>query len=141
MHGERRRFYRHSFSFPLYIEKEKDSPILTHSVDLSMGGIGFMWTRSIPSGTPVTVTIKLGESPVYLEARVIYSRGENSNRTGELYRIGAVFHNPPFGFREKLAEEILRVVVYQNQFGNLNGHPISEEEAARRYREKTTATI
>ena len=62
---EKRRFYRHPIQVPIRLDVSRDSrPGQANSVDLSLGGISFLWPRKLNKGSSIEIGIPVKFTPV-----------------------------------------------------------------------------
>ncbi len=125
---EKRNFLRHPISVPLEVETEPRTPENTsRSIDLSQGGLCFLWGENLSKGSPIFITIPVKNKNFKIKARVAYT--EKMNPSG-FFRIGAAFVDYTSAFHAKLAEETIEILLYRKKISEERGQEISEEAAA-----------
>jgi hypothetical protein len=97
-------------------------------VDLSLGGLAFLWTELIPEGTRLLLSIPFEKQLFKMNAHVTHS--QKDTETG-LFKTGVCFEDSVSSFRAKLAEEIIQIRQYCEKMSLLRGRQFSEEEAAK----------
>ena len=130
---ERRKFFRHPIHAPIKVkleasEGQSNSPI--ESLDLSLGGLSFLWPRKLPKGSPILLTLPVKNKVFEIHSRVVWIKEDR--KTGK-FRVGACFTDCPGAFTARLAEEALEILQYQKTLSRQLGKELSEEEAASRW--------
>lgn len=134
MELERRSSLRHPIQVPIQVRVAgDDTSRKSQTGDLSEGGLHFYWNRELSRGTALSVTIPVMSRLFQMVGAVVYSQKDSLTN---LYRTGVSFEEPGSSFRAKLAEEILRIQKFQEEASRTAGHPLSEEEAARKWIKK-----
>lgn len=129
MGSEKRKFFRHPIKVPIQLTQvENTPPSNSRAVDLSQGGLAFLWTEPIPEGTRLKLSIPVEQQLFNMNAHVTHSEKDES--TG-LFRTGVSFEDSASSFHAKLAEEILRIRQFCEKISLLRGRQFSEEEAAK----------
>ncbi len=128
---EKRKFLRHPISVPIQLEvnREKEA-IASESLDISLGGLCFLWTRKLSKGHRLQVTIPVKEKLFRISAKVAYSKEDR--KTGK-FKTGISFLDSPSAFRAKMAEEALEILEYRKIISEKLGKEISEEAAAKQW--------
>lgn len=128
---EKRGFIRHPINAPveLHLLTEK-KPIRSEAVDLSLGGLSFLWRNKIGRGEVIDLSIQIKEKIFSIRARVVFSK---SDRITGKYKTGVCFLDRPGAFKAKIAEEALEIMEYRKSLSQELGRDIPEEEAARRW--------
>lgn len=137
MNDNRRRFPRHPFAFPIHVAKKEEEFIVTHSTDVSMGGLCFYWNEPLEEGEEIDVSIPIEKNTYNMDSKVAYAcpdREQNGR-----YRIGVAFCSENRSFRESLAKEALDFLDFYQKLTLRKGRQISEEDAAREWFEKKPA--
>lgn len=104
--------------------------IASKTRNISLGGLSFRWPNRLPKGSNVTIEIPIGQKIFDLNARIIYAK---ENKESSDFHVGAVFTDFPSSFKARLAEEILRILEFQNKLRRELGCDLTEEEAAERW--------
>jgi c-di-GMP-binding flagellar brake protein YcgR len=129
MDNEKRKFFRHPLKVPIQLMQIEDGPPLSsRAVDLSRGGLAFLWTEPFPEGTRLLLAIPFEKQLFKMNAHVAHS--QKDTETG-LFKTGVCFEDPASSFHAKLAEEIIQIRQYREKMSLLRGRELSEEEAAR----------
>ena len=129
MDNEKRKFFRHPIKVPIQLTQVEDSPLVnSRAVDLSQGGLAFLWTKYIPEGTRLRLSIPFGKQLFKMNAHVAHSKKDTT--TG-LFKTGVCFEDSASSFHAKLAEEIIQIRQYREKMSILRGRQLSEEEAAK----------
>lgn len=134
MEDNRRRFPRHPFSFPIQVAKKEEGVIVTHSTDVSMGGLCFYWNEPLEEGEEIDISIPIEKNTFMMDSKVAYACPDRMH-TGR-YRIGVSFRGENRNFRECLAKEALDFLDFYQKLTRRTGREISEEEAAREWFER-----
>lgn len=108
----------------------EDSVLPSASRDISLGGLNFSWSRKLPKGASVVLTIPVRETEFDVRAKVAYAR---ESRVPSRFEIGVQFVDTPGAFRARLAEEVIQILEYRKKISREAGRDISEEEAARQW--------
>ncbi len=125
---ERRKFFRHRISVPLQLSQpDADSPFLTQSSDVSLGGLCFLWRKRLTRGKVLNITIPVKERLFVLQGKVAYC---HEDRKSGRYRMGVSFLDSSSAFKAKLAEEALEIIEYRKKLSKEQGREVPEEEAA-----------
>ena len=134
---EKRRFYRHPMSVPLMLStaKEKNEGP-SRSLDVSLGGLSFLWPRKLPKGSFIDINIAVQNKFFEIKSRVAYTTEDR--KTGG-FRTGVCFTDYPSAFMAKLAEEMLEILRYRKRLSRELGREIPEEEAASQWIQKYAA--
>lgn len=128
---EHRQFYRHPIHCPIQVRKSRDRQAeCLESVNISEGGLCFFCEHSLAPETAIEVDIPIREKFFHIRAKVVYSRADM--RTN-LFKTGVTFQDTDSLFKAKLAEEILAIEKFRQSLVQLEGHDVSEEEAARQW--------
>ncbi len=131
---ERRYFYRHRVPIPIRIKTKANGELMpSQSIDLSYGGLGFLWERPLDEGSIIFITVPVKDEVFDLRARVAYS--ERDDNRG-LYHIGATFLDEITAFKARLAEQVLEIMRYRQHMSRTLRREVSEEEAATRWIER-----
>ena len=137
MAQEKRRFFRHPIHVPLSLRLDVDAtPTSSQAMDLSLGGLSFLWSSRLIKGHLIRLSIAVKEKLFDVKGRVAYSIEDR--RTGK-YRSGISFVDSPSAFRAKLAEEALEILRYRNELSRELGREVSEDEAAQRWIQQNAA--
>ncbi len=129
MENEKRKFFRHPIKVPIQLTRvENDPPVNSRAVDLSQGGLAFLWTESFPEGTRLLLSIPFERQLFKMNAHVAHS--ERDTETG-LFKTGVRFEDSASSFHAKLAEEIIQIRQFREKMSLLRGRQFSEEEAAK----------
>lgn len=131
---ERRQSLRYPIRVRIRLQLGVD-PAVIHSQtgDLSEGGLHFLWMQALAKGSPLRVTLPILDRAFKMTGRVAYS---NRDVVTGLFRIGVAFREPSSAFRMKLAEEILRIQKFREEYSQEEGYEISDEEAAVKWIQK-----
>ncbi|HTL70781.1 MAG TPA: PilZ domain-containing protein [Candidatus Eisenbacteria bacterium] len=136
MSEEKRRFFRHPIHAPLslHLDAETDAP--SEALDLSLGGLSFLWSSRLAKGHLIRVSIAVKEKLFDVKGRVAYS--VEDRKTGK-FRSGISFVDSPSAFRAKLAEEALEILRYRSELSRELEREVSEDEAAHRWIQQNAA--
>ncbi len=131
---DKRKFFRHPITVPILIQllRGKDANT-TESINISQGGLAFLWTEEFGEGEQLRITIPVKEKQFKIKARVAYSR--KCMKTG-LFQTGVAFLDYVSAFQAKLAEETIEILEYQKNLSKRLGHEVPEEEAAKQWIQK-----
>ena len=125
---ERRQYFRHPISVPIRLRVAAyDRSFNSNSSDISLGGLNFSWSKKLPKGTVLDLTIPVKEKSFEVKARVVFSKEDKKTAR---YHTGVSFTDFPSAFKAKLAEEVLQILEFRKSLSRELGHEISEEEAA-----------
>ncbi len=125
---EKRRFYRHPISVPLNLSTAKTKRTAqSRSLDVSLGGLSFLWPQKLPKGSSVKISIPVKNKLFGIKSRVAYAVEESG--TGK-FRTGVCFMDHSDAFMARLAEELIEILQYRNELSQELGREIPEEEAA-----------
>lgn len=125
---ERRKFFRHPIRVPIRLRlRSRADEVASQSLDLSLGGLNFVWPRKLTRGTLLDISIPVKEKLFELRAKVVYSK---EDRKTARYSTGVSFVDFPSAFRARLAEEVLEILEFRKTISREAGHEVSEEEAA-----------
>ena len=128
MNKERRQHLRHPIRVPIKVRLgKKDITLKAQTGDLSQAGMQFLTAEQIPKGTPIDVTIPIGDRVFRLYGWVVWTAPDPKSG---LFKAGVSFDQPVMAFRAKLAEEVGRIQQFRNETERKTGRPVSEEEAA-----------
>jgi len=128
---ERRQFFRHPISVPIRLRVATHERLLTSSSsDISLGGLNFSWSKKLPKGTLIDITIPVKERFFDVKAKVVYSKEDKKTAR---FRTGVSFTDFPSAFKARLAEEVLQILEYRKMISRELGHEVSEEEAASKW--------
>ena len=131
---ERRHFMRHPIHVPIAVHvSHAGDPHRSEAMDLSQGGLSFLWKRKLPNGRDLNIDIPVKEKHFKIKARVVYCAADK--KTG-FFRTGVSFLDVTSAFRAKLAEEALEIMAYRKKISRETGHPVSEEKAAEEWIKK-----
>ena|SRR3989338_7121548 len=135
---DKRRFYRHPISVPIALSSsDKKNEGRSHSLDVSLGGLSFVWPHRLSRGALVDVNITVKEKLFEIKSKVAYAKQDGE--TGQ-FRTGVCFTDYPSAFMARLAEEMLEIMEYRKNLRRELGREISEEDAAaewiKRYADK-----
>ena len=134
---EKRRFYRHPISVPLSLSAaEETKEARSESLDVSLGGLSFLWPRKLPKGALVGVNIAVKDKLFEIKSKVAYTKEDS--KTGK-FRTGVSFTDYPSAFMARLAEEMLEILRYRKNLSRELGREIPEEEAASQWIRKYAA--
>ncbi len=129
--SEHRQFYRHPIHCPIRVRAAEDPQLERfESVNISEGGLCFFCEHSLPPETSVEVDIPIREKFFHIRARVVYCC---EDRETNLFKTGVTFQDADSLFKAKLAEEILAIEHFRESLIRLEGHEVSEEDAARQW--------
>ena len=136
--NDKRRFYRHPISVPISLNSsDKKNEGRSHSLDVSLGGLSFVWPHRLSRGALVDVNITVKEKLFEIKSKVAYAKQDGE--TGQ-FRTGVCFTDYPSAFMARLAEEMLEIMEYRKNLRRELGREISEEDAAaewiKRYADK-----
>ena len=135
--SEKRRFYRHPISVPITLNSAKDqSGGSSQSLDVSLGGLSFLWPRKLPKGALVGVNIAVKDKLFEIKSKVAYAKEDL--KTGK-FRTGVCFTDYPSAFMARLVEEMLEILRYRKNLSRELGREIPEEEAASEWIKKYAA--
>lgn len=123
---EKRRFYRHPVHVPIRLET-LNKPC--RSVDLSLGGMSFVWPDALTKSAPLKIDIPVKDKLFHLSGQVVHCRAH----TPSGYIVGVRFIDYPSAFKARLAEELLQIMEYRTQISRDLGRELTEEEAADRW--------
>jgi hypothetical protein len=125
---EKRNFLRHPVHVPIVIRPlRRDVAGESRSLDVSQGGLSFLWTKKLSKRALVHVTIPVKDKLFTVKGKVVYSE----KNTGSVhFRTGISFADRDSAFQAKLAEETLEILEYQKKISREAGRSVSEEEAA-----------
>lgn len=127
-HHERRHYLRHPIHVPIAVHLSQGKDLQkSEAMDLSQGGLSFLWKKKLPNGRDLSIDIPVKEKHFKVKARVVYCAEDR--RTG-FFRMGVSFRDVTSAFRAKLAEEALEIMAYRSKISKEAGHAVSEEEAA-----------
>lgn len=128
---EKRSFIRHPIHAPmrLHIPTEKE-PVSSEALDLSLGGLSFLWRSKLLRGETIGLSILIKEKVFSINACVVFS--EEDRKTGK-YKTGVCFMDRPSAFKAKIAEEALEIIEYRKSLSKELGRNVSEEEAAKKW--------
>jgi hypothetical protein len=127
---ERRKYFRHPIQVPLKLKPAHRPGSFSESRDISLGGLNFIWSRKLPRGTLLDITIPVKEKLFELRARVTFSREDR--RTAH-FLTGVSFVDFPSAFKARLAEEVLQILEFRKTLSRDQGREVSEDEAAARW--------
>lgn len=131
---EKRHFYRHPMSVPIALTTpEEKSDRESRSLDVSFGGLSFLWPSRLSAGSFVNVHIPVKDKLFEIKSRVAYSAEDG--KTGR-FRVGVCFADHPSAFMARFAEQTLEILRYHKDLCRELGHEVSEEEAANQWIEK-----
>ena len=134
---EKRRFYRHPISVPITLSAAKEKKEgRSESLDVSLGGLSFLWPRRLPKGVLVDVNIAVKDKLFGIKSRVAYAM---EDRKSGKFRTGVCFTDYPGAFMARLAEEMLEILRYRKELSRELGREIPEEEAASQWIQKYAA--
>ena len=134
---EKRRFYRHPIGVPISLSATKEKRGgRSKSLDVSLGGLSFLWPRKLPKGALVGVNIAVKDKLFEIPSTVAYTQ---ENRKSGKYRTGVCFTDYPSAFMARLAEEMLEILQYRKDLSQELGREIPEEEAASEWIKKYAA--
>src|SRR3989338_7886427 len=108
---DKRRFYRHPISVPIALSSsDKKNEGRSHSLDVSLGGLSFVWPHRLSRGALVDVNITVKEKLFEIKSKVAYAKQDGE--TGQ-FRTGVCFTDYPSAFMARLAEEMLEIMEYR----------------------------
>src|SRR3989338_3942310 len=126
---DQRKFFRHPIECPIQV-REMTEPRLARckSENISAGGLCFFFDHKVPPETSIEVDIPVQDKLFHLHGRVVYSEEDKKTRR---FKVGISFEDTDSLFKVKLAEEILAIEKLRKSLERVEGHKVSEEEAAR----------
>ncbi len=133
-YAEKRRFYRHPIGVPITlntVNEKKEG--LSRSIDVSLGGLSFLWPRRLSKGSLIDINIAVKDKLFEIQSKVAYIKEDR--KTGK-FRTGVCFTDYPSAFMARLAEQMLEIIQYRKNLSQELGQEITEEEAASRGIEK-----
>lgn len=134
---EKRSFIRHPIHTPLQLHIPTEAaPIPSEAVDLSLGGLSFLWRNRLPRGENINLDILIKEKIFSINARVVFSKEDR--KTGK-YRTGVCFVDRPSAFKARIAEEALEIIEYRKNLSKELGRSVTEEEAAKKWVQRFAA--
>ena len=113
----------------LQLAKKEDS-FLSQSLDLSLGGLSFLWPAKLSRGSLVQITIPVKQKLFQIKAKVVSSKEHGKSAR---FRTGVCFQDTPSAFKAKLAEEVLQILEYRKSLSRQLGYELSEEDAAKKW--------
>ncbi len=132
---EKRRFYRHPVSVPLTLRTaENKREGRAESLDVSLEGLSFLWSRKLPKGEVVDVNAAVKDNLFDIKSRVAYAKEDPI--TGK-FRTGVCFTDYPGDFMARLVEEMLDGLQHRKQLSRELGREIPEEDAASHWLKNT----
>ena len=136
---DRRRYYRHPISVPITLHPMKEkNQAEARSIDVSLGGLCFLWPRKLPKGSLVGVNIAVKNKSFEIRSRVAYT---TEDRVSGKFRTGVSFVDYPSAFMARLAEQMLEILQYKKNLSRELGYEVPEEEAANRWIENFADTF
>src|SRR3989338_2475640 len=99
--NDKRRFLRHPISVPIQVQMTNEKIFNgSESIDLSQGGLCFLWTRKLSKGMPIFITIPVKEKNFKIKAQITYCQRQKNTA---FFRTGAAFVDYASAFQAKLA--------------------------------------
>jgi c-di-GMP-binding flagellar brake protein YcgR len=136
---ERRYYSRHPIRVPMSLHLiANQTDVRSESVDLSLGGLSFLWRDRLSKGNFLDISIPVKEKLFAIKAKVVYSKEDR--KTGR-FKTGVLFCDVPSACRARLAEEALEILEYRKQMSSELGRDISEEEAAEQWVQKFASSF
>ncbi len=108
----------------------------TKSLDVSLGGLSFLWHRKLVRGSLIDINIAVKNKRFEMRSQVAYAKEDP--KTGK-FRTGVCFTDYPSAFMARLAEEMLEMLEYRKVLSRRLGREIAEEEAASEWIKKYAA--
>ena len=99
---------------------------LLHNV--SLGGLAFVSTQTLPKGKTVKIRFPLLDKHRSLSGRVVWSRPVKQG-----FEIGLQFDDPDELYRLRMIEQICHIEHYRTEIAIIEGREITSEEAAQEW--------
>jgi c-di-GMP-binding flagellar brake protein YcgR len=125
---EKRRFYRHAVSVPITLSETTDKKeSYSKSLDVSLGGLSFLWPRKLSKGAVIGINIAVKDKLFEMRSKVAYAKEDPKTGT---FRTGVCFMDYPSAFMARLVEEMLEILRYRKNLSRQLRREVTEEEAA-----------
>lgn len=122
----RREYLRHAVDVPLEITSvSTPSARVNRGVNVSFGGLSFMFDEPLPIDQVLTVRIPTVKPPFEASARVIWCRPE-----GDKYLVGIQFLEATAAFRARMVEQVCFIENYRKAMLEQQGRALTTDEAA-----------
>ena len=126
---DQRKFFRHPIECPIQVRETTDPHLARcQSENISAGGLCFFCDHKVPPQSAIEVDIPVQDKLFHLHGRVVYSQEDKKTHR---FKVGISFEDADSLFKVKLAEEILAIEKLRKSLERVEGHKVSEEEAAR----------
>ncbi|CAN5691845.1 hypothetical protein BH23GEM10_BH23GEM10_09130 [soil metagenome] len=124
--GAERRFIRHTLDVPLEVQRDGVGPTITQQgVNVSSGGLAFLYDACPVNGDIVRIRIPTVEPPFEARARVVWCRPEDGR-----FLVGVEFQDSADAFRVRMVEQVCAVEQYREKVLKEEGRRLSSQEAA-----------
>ncbi len=128
-----RSYIRHPSSIPIDFQLKgaegNARPAETeHALNVSKGGLAFLWHHPIAPGSTIRVRITLVDPPFEALGHVAWSRHK-----GDHYEIGMTFLDDADLFPARMVEQLCHIEEYRRQILREEGRELSSEQAAREW--------
>jgi hypothetical protein len=123
-----RKFIRHTADVPIHVRTLPGDSSTTTGLDISEGGLSFVFPDEVPLGTIVQVGIDDVDPPFVANARVVWSRPEDDE-----WCIGVEFLDPSDSFRARMVEQVCAIEQYVRKVEEEEGRKLSRSEGAREW--------
>lgn len=128
---DRRRYSRYPIYCPIEYRCEDSGPIASSvTLNLCEGGALITSPGYIPPATRMIIKMSLKGETFFVRARVVHVSAAADN---DVYNTGVEFLQNPFNFVRKLYEQVETIMLYQHQYSNEAGRPITLAEASMKW--------
>lgn len=121
-----REFIRHTAGVPLEIRTVPGSPAARRrSVNVSAGGLSFVWDTPPALGSVIEITIPTVDPPFQARAKVVWMKPE-----GDAFCVGVQFLDATDAFRARMVEQVCAIDRYRCEVLENEGRDLTPEDAA-----------
>lgn len=104
--------------------------------NFSDGGLLFLTPKAYPPGTEFELSFPVQGKVFTMTASVVHSSRDSDSG---FYETGVHFSNPSDLFKIRMAEQLCHIDQFRKELSKAEGHPVSEEEAARKWIQEHSA--
>jgi len=137
-----RSYIRHPSDIPIQIDVDNEKTVAIGQAvgqqlnNISHGGLAFNASRSLVTGSVITLKINVVQPAFEAEGLVTHCDQE-----GEHYVIGIEFISKDSLFVARMVEQICHIEHYKREVAESEGRELSGEEAAKEWIERYAATF
>jgi len=125
MRKEKREFVRHPTCIPIEVRLLSGSRSEVRILDISMGGLAFVYHWPISVGTEIAIRVPGLAEYLELLGRVVRCQSESPH-----WMVGMAFEHREDVFRMRMVEQICHIEAYRQQMLREKGRRMTSDEAS-----------